>query len=182
MSRLQDWFRVLHANGNHERARTPEKSRECPPSPQAGRAAPRGLSLPNPPCLTPPSPSPAEAEAGVSPRCKEPLGWMFSRLDTNFDLQLDQSEIKSLYLDKKEPCSDPFFKSCDTRADSLISSTEWCTCFQRYTGTTLPKLQVYIQLLSMKAVSLLCAHRQNSSALCSHVKLHPSLVAKSESK
>lgn len=60
---------------------------------------------------------------------------MFSRLDTNFDLQLDQSEIKSLYLDRNEPCSDAFFKSCDVHVDKVLTSTEWCTCFQRYTGT-----------------------------------------------
>lgn len=60
---------------------------------------------------------------------------MFSRLDTNFDLQLDQSEIKSLYLDRNEPCSDAFFKSCDVHIDKVLTSTEWCTCFQRYTGT-----------------------------------------------
>ncbi|GLD74235.1 testican-3 isoform X1 [Lates japonicus] len=74
-------------------------------------------------------------EVGASPICKDPLGWMFSRLDTNFDLQLDQSEIKSLYLDRNEPCSDAFFKSCDTHADKVITSSEWCTCFQRYTDS-----------------------------------------------
>lgn len=75
-----------------------------------------------------------EFEVGASPICKDPLGWMFSRLDTNFDLQLDQSEIKSLYLDRNEPCSDAFFKSCDTHPDKVITSSEWCTGFQRYTG------------------------------------------------
>ncbi|TMS23796.1 Testican-3 [Larimichthys crocea] len=79
----------------------------------------------------------AEFEVGASPICKDPLGWMFSRLDTNFDLQLDQAEIKSLYLDRNEPCSDAFFKSCDTHADKVITSSEWCTCFQRYTGVIL---------------------------------------------
>lgn len=59
---------------------------------------------------------------------------MFSRLDTNFDLLLEQAEIKSLYLDRNEPCSDAFFKSCDTHADRVVTSSEWCTCFQSYTG------------------------------------------------
>lgn len=63
---------------------------------------------------------------------------MFSRLDTNFDLQLDQSEIRSLYLDRNEPCSDAFFKSCDINADKFITSSEWCTGFQRYTGKDTP--------------------------------------------
>lgn len=76
----------------------------------------------------------AEFEIGLSLLCKEPLGWMFSRLDTNFDLKLDQSEIKSLYLDRNEPCSDTFFKSCDIHANKIITSMEWCTCFQGYTG------------------------------------------------
>ncbi|KAJ0051218.1 hypothetical protein NL108_016295, partial [Boleophthalmus pectinirostris] len=74
-------------------------------------------------------------EVGASPICKDPLGWMFSRLDTNFDMQLDQSEIKSLYMDRNEPCSDAFFKSCDTHMDKVITSSEWCTCFQRYTDS-----------------------------------------------
>uniref|UniRef100_H3CFK4 SPARC (osteonectin), cwcv and kazal like domains proteoglycan 3 n=1 Tax=Tetraodon nigroviridis TaxID=99883 RepID=H3CFK4_TETNG len=102
VSRLKDWFRVLHENGNHKRVKKPEKTK---------------------------------FEVGVFPVCKEPLGWMFSRLDTNFDLQLDQSEIKSLYLDRNEPCSDTFFKSCNVHADKVITSTEWCTCFQRYTDS-----------------------------------------------
>ncbi|KAA8594808.1 hypothetical protein FQN60_011943 [Etheostoma spectabile] len=91
-------------------------------------------------CPCPPQPEQSSAEkkefeVGASPICKDPLGWMFSRLDTNFDVQLDQSEIKSLYLDRNEPCSDAFFTSCDTRADNVISSSEWCTCFQRYTDS-----------------------------------------------
>ncbi|XP_062333743.1 testican-3 [Osmerus eperlanus] len=72
-------------------------------------------------------------EPGALPICKDPLGWMFSRLDTNFDLQLDQSELSS--LDRNEPCSEAFFHSCDTHADKVLSSTEWCTCFQRHTDS-----------------------------------------------
>uniref|UniRef100_A0A3B3ZBA5 Testican-3 n=1 Tax=Periophthalmus magnuspinnatus TaxID=409849 RepID=A0A3B3ZBA5_9GOBI len=104
VSRLRDWFRVLHENGNHKRVKIqkPEKNK---------------------------------FEVGASPICKDPLGWMFSRLDTNFDMQLDQSEIKSLYMDRNEPCSDAFFKSCDTHMDKVITSSEWCTCFQRYTAS-----------------------------------------------
>ncbi|XP_052357877.1 testican-2-like, partial [Oncorhynchus keta] len=76
--------------------------------------------------------------SGAGPICKDPLGWMFSRLDTNFDLQLDQSELSRLGLDRKEGCSDALFTSCDTPTDThpdtlLLSSAEWCTCFQRYT-------------------------------------------------
>ena len=85
---------------------------------------------------SPPHPShlPSEFGLGALPICKDPLGWMFSRLDTNFDLQLDQSETRSLYLDRNEPCSEALFRSCDVRRDQLLSSSEWCTCFQRHTG------------------------------------------------
>uniref|UniRef100_A0A3B5LFA2 Uncharacterized protein n=1 Tax=Xiphophorus couchianus TaxID=32473 RepID=A0A3B5LFA2_9TELE len=106
VSRLRDWFRVLHENGNHQRT-----------------VHSTSLNF-----LT-------EFDVGTSPICKDPLGWMFSRLDTNFDLQLDQSEIKSLYLDRNEPCSDAFFKSSDTHPDKVITSSEWCTGFQRYTDS-----------------------------------------------
>uniref|UniRef100_A0A3Q2U630 SPARC (osteonectin), cwcv and kazal like domains proteoglycan 3 n=1 Tax=Fundulus heteroclitus TaxID=8078 RepID=A0A3Q2U630_FUNHE len=81
-------------------------------------------------------------DVGASPICKDPLGWMFSRLDTNFDLQLDQSEIKSLYLDRNEPCSDAFFKSCDTHPDKVITSSEWCTGFQRLDPAKDPCLKI----------------------------------------
>ncbi|KAH0616084.1 hypothetical protein JD844_026917 [Phrynosoma platyrhinos] len=56
---------------------------------------------------------------------------MFNRLDTNYDLLLDQSELGSIYLDKNEQCTKAFFNSCDTYKDSLISNNEWCYCFQR---------------------------------------------------
>lgn len=102
VGRLRDWFRVLHENGNHKRAKMqkPEKNK---------------------------------FEPGALPICKDPLGWMFSRLDTNFDLQLDQSELSS--LDRSEPCSEAFFQSCDTQRDTVLSSTEWCACFQRHTDS-----------------------------------------------
>ncbi|XP_071371155.1 testican-3 isoform X2 [Centroberyx affinis] len=104
VSRLRDWFRVLHENGNHKRVKIQKQEKN-------------------------------KFDVGASPICKDPLGWMFSRLDTNFDLQLDQSEIQSLYLDRNEPCSDAFFRSCDTHADKVITSSEWCTCFQRHTDS-----------------------------------------------
>lgn len=143
VSRLKDWFRVLHQNTDHERVKKPEKSSES--EPEAAAVAAR-TSPPSSPETCPVSlicvpPPPAELEVGVSPLCREPLGWMFSRLDTNFDLQLDQSEIKSLYLDRKEPCSDIFFQSCDVHADKVLTSSEWCSCFQRYTGRNRPPSQ-----------------------------------------
>lgn len=129
VSRLRDWFRVLHENGNHKRVKIqkPEKSSESQSPFPTTSTSPTNISH-----LTR---FPSEFEVGASPICKDPLGWMFSRLDTNFDLQLDQSEIRSLYLDRNEPCSDAFFRSCDTHPDKVITSSEWCTGFQRYTGT-----------------------------------------------
>lgn len=95
---------------------------------------------------------------------------MFSQLDTNFDLQLDQSEIKSLYLDRNEPCSDTFFKSCDIHADKVISSSEWCTCFHRYTGMSFPNRRFPFQILHATVLvldikrekTIFSVHAQNS--------------------
>lgn len=142
VSRLRDWFRVLHENGNHKRVKIskPEKNSES-------HVFNTACYTETPGCIHHLSILilfPAEFEVGASPICKDPLGWMFSRLDTNFDLQLDQSEIKSLYLDRNEPCSDAFFKSCDTHADKVITSSEWCTCFQRYTGMESPRTLVQL--------------------------------------
>lgn len=138
VSRLRDWFRVLHENGNHKRVKIqkPEKTSESQDVIDHKLFSSRIIQL-IPGCneLIKFINFLSEFEVGASPICKDPLGWMFSRLDTNFDLQLDQSEIKSLYLDRNEPCSDAFFKSCNTHDDKVITSSEWCTCFQRYTGT-----------------------------------------------
>lgn len=73
-------------------------------------------------------------DTSILPICKDSLGWMFNRLDTNYDLLLDQSELGSIYLDKNEQCTKAFFNSCDTYKDSLISNNEWCYCFQRQQG------------------------------------------------
>ncbi|XP_006896721.1 PREDICTED: testican-3-like isoform X1 [Elephantulus edwardii] len=70
-------------------------------------------------------------DTSILPICKDSLGWMFNRLDTNYDLLLDQSELGSIYLDQNEQCTKAFFNSCDTYKDSLISNNEWCYCFQR---------------------------------------------------
>lgn len=76
-------------------------------------------------------------DTSILPICKDSLGWMFNRLDTNYDLLLDQSELGSIYLDKNEQCTKAFFNSCDTYKDSLISNNEWCYCFQRQQGEQL---------------------------------------------
>lgn len=63
--------------------------------------------------------------------CKDSIGWMFSKLDTNSDLYLDQTELAAINLDKYELCIQPFFNSCDTYKDGKVSMAEWCLCFWR---------------------------------------------------
>lgn len=71
--------------------------------------------------------------------CKDSIGWMFSKLDTNNDLYLDQAEMAAINLDKYEVCIRPFFNSCDSYRDGKVSTAEWCLCFWRES-----KLQSYI--------------------------------------
>ena len=59
---------------------------------------------------------------------------MFNKLDLNFDLLLDQSELSTLYLDKYELCMKPLFNSCDSFKDGKLSNNEWCYCFQKPEG------------------------------------------------
>ncbi|XP_001365855.3 testican-3 isoform X1 [Monodelphis domestica] len=101
-NRLRDWFKALHENGSHN------KKTKALQRPERSRF-----------------------DTSILPICKDSLGWMFNRLDTNYDLLLDQSELGSIYLDKNEQCTKAFFNSCDTYKDSLISNNEWCYCFQR---------------------------------------------------
>jgi len=63
--------------------------------------------------------------------CKDSIGWMFSKLDTNNDLYLDQAELAAINLDKYEVCIRPFFNSCDSYHDGKVSTAEWCLCFWR---------------------------------------------------
>uniref|UniRef100_H3BC84 Testican-2 n=1 Tax=Latimeria chalumnae TaxID=7897 RepID=H3BC84_LATCH len=83
--------------------------------------------------------------------CKDSIGWMFSRLDTNNDLFLDQSELASINLDKYEICIRPFFNSCDTYKDGRVSTAEWCFCFWREKPPCLAELErVQIQEAAKK--------------------------------
>lgn len=59
---------------------------------------------------------------------------MFNKLDMNYDLLLDPSEISAIYLDKYEPCVKPLFNSCDSFKDGKLSNNEWCYCFQKPGG------------------------------------------------
>ncbi|XP_061331396.1 testican-3 isoform X4 [Pezoporus occidentalis] len=104
-NRLRDWFKALHESGvQNKKTRIVQR------------------------------PERTRFDTSILPICKDSLGWMFNRLDTNYDLLLDQSELGSIYLDKNEPCTRAFFNSCDTYKDSLISNNEWCYCFQRQQG------------------------------------------------
>ncbi|XP_036372691.1 testican-3 isoform X1 [Megalops cyprinoides] len=101
VNRLRDWFKVLHENGDQNKKAKIQR------------------------------PDRSRFDTSILPICKDSLGWMFNRLDTNYDLLLDQSELRSLYLDKNERCTRSFLSSCDTYSDGVISNNEWCSCFQR---------------------------------------------------
>ncbi|RXM94400.1 Testican-3 [Acipenser ruthenus] len=120
VNRLRDWFKVLHDNGNQN------KKTRIIQRPERSRF-----------------------DTSILPICKDSLGWMFNRLDTNYDLLLDQSELGSLYLDKNEHCTKSFFNSCDTYRDGLISNNEWCYCFQRQQGKYLQPYFCLMLLLSL---------------------------------
>uniref|UniRef100_UPI00398E8EDE testican-3 isoform X1 n=1 Tax=Pristiophorus japonicus TaxID=55135 RepID=UPI00398E8EDE len=163
VSRLKDWFKVLHENGNHNKRtrglQRQDKDRVKQGEPTAQRV-PEGRQSPGHQL----SPSPLEAsirtdkdtlqqlysdmdkeahsegqstddrgfDTSILPICKDSLGWMFNRLDTNYNLLLDQSELGSIYFDNHDQCMKPFFNSCDTYRDGHISNNEWCYCFQRH--------------------------------------------------
>ncbi|MBN3308519.1 TICN1 protein, partial [Amia calva] len=59
---------------------------------------------------------------------------MFNKLDMNYDLLLDHTELTAIYLDKYEQCMQPLFNSCDSFKDGKLSNNEWCYCFQKPDG------------------------------------------------
>uniref|UniRef100_A0A3Q0T622 SPARC (osteonectin), cwcv and kazal like domains proteoglycan 2 n=1 Tax=Amphilophus citrinellus TaxID=61819 RepID=A0A3Q0T622_AMPCI len=73
--------------------------------------------------------------------CKDSIGWMFSKLDTNSDLYLDHAELAAINLDKYEVCIRPFFNSCDSYKDGKVSTAEWCLCFWREKPPCLAELE-----------------------------------------
>ncbi|KAF7249260.1 Testican-1 [Varanus komodoensis] len=103
-SRLKDWFGALHEDANRIIKPTSSDSAQ-------GRF-----------------------DTSILPICKDSLGWMFNKLDMNYDLLLDHSEINAIYLDKYEPCIKPLFNSCDSFKDGKLSNNEWCYCFQKPGG------------------------------------------------
>ncbi|XP_078145344.1 testican-1-like [Centroberyx gerrardi] len=118
-SRLKDWFGVLHLDANRDL-----KSSDSFDS-AAGRF-----------------------DTSILPICKDSLGWMFNKLDMNFDLLLDQSELSAIYLDKYELCMKPLFNSCDSFKDGKLSNNEWCYCFQKPEGLPCQNEKSRIQIQS----------------------------------
>lgn len=88
-------------------------------------------------CVLPP----LDFDTSILPICKDSLGWMFNKLDMNFDLLLDQSELSAIFLDKYEMCMKPLFNSCDSFKDGKLSNNEWCYCFQKPEGEDARDLQ-----------------------------------------
>nr|XP_044636664.1 testican-1 isoform X8 [Equus asinus] len=123
-SRLKDWFGALHEDANR--------------------------------VIKPTSSDTAQGrfDTSILPICKDSLGWMFNKLDMNYDLLLDHSEINAIYLDKYEPCIKPLFYSCDSFKDGKLSNNEWCYCFQKPGGLPCQNEMNRIQKLS-KGKSLL---------------------------
>ncbi|XP_078809718.1 testican-1 [Oryzias latipes] len=103
-ARLKDWFGVLHLDANRDLKSDSFDS-------TAGHF-----------------------DTSILPICKDSLGWMFNKLDMNFDLLLDHSELSAIYLDKYELCMKPLFNSCDSFKDGKLSNNEWCYCFQKPEG------------------------------------------------
>ncbi|XP_042593851.1 testican-1 isoform X2 [Cyprinus carpio] len=103
-SRLKDWFGVLHTDANRDLKGATSDTAQ-------GRF-----------------------DTSILPICKDSLGWMFNKLDMNYDLLLDQSELSAIYLDKYELCMRPLFNSCDSFKDGKLSNNEWCYCFQKPDG------------------------------------------------
>nr|XP_023698580.1 testican-1 isoform X3 [Paramormyrops kingsleyae] len=104
-SRLKDWFGVLHLDANRDLKSTVTSD--------AGQG---------------------RFDTSILPICKDSLGWMFNKLDMNYDLLLDPTELSAIYLDKQELCLKPLFNSCDSFKDGKLSNNEWCYCFQKPDG------------------------------------------------
>lgn len=117
-SRLKDWFGALHEDSN----------RLIKPTSADGNQG--------------------RFDTSILPICKDSLGWMFNKLDMNYDLLLDHTEINAIYLDKYEPCIKPLFNSCDSFKDGKLSNNEWCYCFQKPEGLPCQNEMNRIQKLS----------------------------------
>ncbi|XP_046888329.1 testican-2-like isoform X2 [Hypomesus transpacificus] len=119
--RLRDWFQLLHGNAKQNNSGKPG----------AG--------------------TPSVLDKSLVASCKDSIGWMFSKLDTNNDLYLDQPELAAINLDKYEVCIRPFFNSCDSYKDGKVSTAEWCLCFWREKPPCLAELErIQVQEVAKK--------------------------------
>ncbi|XP_033882647.3 testican-2 [Acipenser ruthenus] len=119
--RLRDWFQLLHENAKQN---------------SSGKPGASTVSV---------------LDKSLVASCKDSIGWMFSKLDTNNDLFLDQSELAAINLDKYEICIRPFFNSCDTYKDGQVSTAEWCFCFWREKPPCLGELErIQVQEVAKK--------------------------------
>uniref|UniRef100_A0A672YN53 Testican-2 n=1 Tax=Sphaeramia orbicularis TaxID=375764 RepID=A0A672YN53_9TELE len=119
--RLRDWFQLLHGNAKQNN------------SGKLGAGTASAL------------------DKSLVASCKDSIGWMFSKLDTNGDLYLDHAELASINLDKYEVCIRPFFNSCDSYKDGKVSTAEWCLCFWREKPPCLTELErIQVQEASKK--------------------------------
>uniref|UniRef100_A0AAR2KEW7 Testican-2 n=1 Tax=Pygocentrus nattereri TaxID=42514 RepID=A0AAR2KEW7_PYGNA len=109
--RLRDWFQLLQGNAKQNSTSKPAAS------------------------------SASILDRTLVATCKDSIGWMFSKLDTNSDLYLDQAELAAINLDKYEVCIRPFFNSCDSYRDGKVSTAEWCLCFWREKPPCLAELE-----------------------------------------
>lgn len=133
--RLRDWFQLLHGNAKQN------NSGKLGAGTASGRGLKKQLCVS---CLCKEKQDkqketkvkvsnfcPTALDKSLVASCKDSIGWMFSRLDTNSDLYLDQAELAAINLDKYEVCIRPFFNSCDSYRDGKVSTAEWCLCFWR---------------------------------------------------
>lgn len=63
--------------------------------------------------------------------CKPEVKWMFHHLDQNSNAYLSLKELYDLEHESHEHCLKPFLEHCDVNKDMLVSSQEWCKCFDR---------------------------------------------------
>ncbi|XP_068183665.1 testican-2 isoform X2 [Antennarius striatus] len=113
--RLRDWFQLLQTNAKQNNNSKP-----------SARTTSGSTSV---------------LDRSLVASCKDSIGWMFSKLDTNSDLYLDQAELAAINLDKYEVCIRPFFNSCDSYRDGKVSTAEWCLCFWREKPPCLTELE-----------------------------------------
>lgn len=142
-SRLKDWFGVLHTDANRDlksaasdSSQGRKKYRHVDERSNGQICATMSFSISL-------SLSSAGFDTSILPICKDSLGWMFNKLDMNYDLLLDQSELSAIYLDKYELCMRPLFNSCDSFKDGKLSNNEWCYCFQKPDGENVKITQMF---------------------------------------